>query len=289
MVKNWMMTIPRVAKVNVESKLFHYEEEIRITTRWLRYMLDCNDVKKWIIAMEEGKGGYKHYQIRLSVSNESFFDWCKDHIPWAHLEEASDKWEYEKKEGHYWTSWELPAVRKLRFGEITEVQRRALKALRTQSERQVDVWYDKDGGSGKTWLGTHLLETGEALYIRANAYNTEAICNFIVHNWNGQRIIVIDIPRAFDPKKATGLYETIEMIKDGPVFSLKWEGSWKNVRGTKLLVCTNTKLDMKMLSKDRWRFHYGPNFEDAPKCAAAHGPGSSWEDDGMVGGQGSLS
>ena len=90
-MKTYMMTVPR-----------------SVPKRALRIMIECNDVKKWIIGIEKGRSGYDHYQIRIKVSNDNFFDWCKVHIPSAHVEEGQDLWEYERKEGRYWCSNDTP-------------------------------------------------------------------------------------------------------------------------------------------------------------------------------------
>ncbi|QIN96627.1 MAG: replication-associated protein [Smacoviridae sp.] len=238
-----MMTIPQT----VPKKL-------------LRIMIENNDCKKWIIGKEEGKNGYKHYQIRLSTSNPEFFDWCKKYVPQAHIEECTDKWEYERKEGRYWASWDKVETRKERFGEPKGWQRTALKRLRTQNDRQVDVWYDPVGNRGKSWLAGHLFETCGACIVPRDWNNPSEITNYLVHNYNDEPIIVIDIPRETDIPK--GFYATVEMIKDGLIGTTKWEGKMRNIRGVKILILTNKMMDLKKLSKDRWRLN-GINTENA--------------------------
>ena len=55
-------------------------------------MIEKNDCKKWIIGKEEGKNGYKHWQVRLETSNDSFFEWMQNHIPTAHIEKQNAEW-----------------------------------------------------------------------------------------------------------------------------------------------------------------------------------------------------
>ena len=62
----------------------------KVHKRTLKIMIEQNDIKKYIIASEEGFGGYKHWQVRLKTSNDKFFEWCKKNIPEAHVEEATD-------------------------------------------------------------------------------------------------------------------------------------------------------------------------------------------------------
>lgn len=242
-MQTYMLTIPR-----------------SVPKKALRIMIEANDCKRWIIAKETGHGGYDHWQIRLQTSNDSFFEWCKLHIPTAHVEEAQNKWEYEKKEGKYWASWDTTDVRKQRFGKPQAWQRTALERLRTQNDRQVDVWYDPIGNRGKSWLAGHLFETGQACVVPRDWTNPSEITNYLVHNYQDEGIIVIDIPRETGIPK--GFYATVEMIKDGLIGTTKWEGKMRNIRGVKIMIMTNHMMDLKKLSKDRWRLN-GINAQNA--------------------------
>ena len=107
------------------------------------------------------------------------------------------------------------------------------------------------------------------------------ITNYLVHNYADEGIIVIDIPR--ETKVPTGFYATIEMIKDGLIGSTKWEGKMRNIRGTKVIIFTNHKLDRDKLSHDRWRFNYITEhaLNGAPRRADA--PGDRLGQDGVRG------
>lgn len=225
----------------------------RVHKRQLKIMLEENDVKRYVVGRERGKGGYEHWQIRLQTSNRSFFDWMQANIPEAHCEQANDVWEYERKEGRFWCSEDTNEIRAVRFGQLTKAQKGIIQTLRSQNDRQVDVWYDPKGNHGKSWLSVHLYETGKALIVPRASTTSEKLSAFICSAWKGEQIIVIDIPRASKPTVA--LYETIEEIKDGLVFDHRYSGKTRNIRGTKIAVFTNHKLDLKQLSNDRWRLH----------------------------------
>lgn len=231
-----MMTIPRT-----------------VHKRILKIMIEVNDVKKWIIAKETGKGGYEHYQVRIQTSNENFFTWCKENIPQAHIEKASDTWEYERKEGVYWTSEDTNEIRQCRFGELTPQQKKIMKTIKNQDVRTVDVWLDPKGNHGKSWLTIHLWETEQALVVPRASATAEKLSAFVCSAWKGEPIVIIDLPRASKP--TTSLYEAIEEMKDGLVFDHRYQGKTRNIRGTKMIVFTNTPLDLKKLSADRWRLH----------------------------------
>lgn len=235
-MKTYMMTIPRT-----------------VHKRILKIMIEKNDCKKWIIAKETGKGGYEHYQIRVQTSNDNFFWWCKQHLHNAHIEECTDNWDYEVKEGSYWTSWDSNSIRSVRFGTPTRLQMSMLRTIKNQSDREIDVWLDKKGNHGKSWLSIHLYEKRRALVVPRSACSATELSAYICSAYKGEGIIIIDIPRS--AKLHRDIYETMEEIKDGLVFDKRYSGHCRNIRGVKVIVFTNQPLDTKMLSHDRWRLH----------------------------------
>lgn len=121
---NYMLTVP--SKKN-ECDFYSW---MHILKQW--------NVKKYVIGLEEGKGGYKHWQVRLQLSGEGkmkfpggveleFFDWFKAYYPKAHIEKASDTWEYERKEGRFITSEDTVEILKIRFGKPRPEQRKILQ------------------------------------------------------------------------------------------------------------------------------------------------------------------
>lgn len=238
-MKNYIVVQPRDSEHTIEErdKLFEF--------------FDKYDVHKWIIGAETGKNGYNHWQMRMAT--RFTFDQMKVIFPKAHIEECSDTWEYERKEGDFWTSEDTPEIRAIRFGEMNDRQKHIVETARSQNDRQVDVWYDPKGNNGKTWLTVHLWERGKALVVPRASCTAEKLSAFICSAYRGQEFIIIDIPRA--GKIPAGLYECIEEVKDGLVFDHRYAGKARNIRGAKVIVFTNTKLDEKRLSFDRWRLH----------------------------------
>lgn len=225
-----------------------------MTKRDWEIVIEENDCKRWIIAMEEGKGGYKHWQVRLESSNPDFFDWMKEHYPKAHVEEAQvQEFAYERKEGRFWTSEDTTEIRICRFGKMRVWQKQLKKELKKQSVREIDVVLDNVGNKGKTFFTIALWERGEALVVPRYSCTPEKLSAFVCSSYNGEPIVIIDIPRANKPTEA--LYETMEEVKDGLVFDPRYSGKTKNVRGVKVVVFTNHQLKLKMLSDDRWKLH----------------------------------
>lgn len=218
-------------------------------------LLEALDCKKWIIGKERGKNGYEHWQIRVETSSGEFFERWSKVLPTSHIEKSTSDWTdtYERKEGCFWTHADTVEILKVRFGILNSAQKRIIQTARGQNDRQVDVWYDPKGNHGKTWLTIHLWERGEALVVPRSSTTAEKLSAFVCSAYNGEEFIIIDIPRS---RKITGeLYEAIEELKDGLVFDHRYSGKARNVRGAKVIIFTNVKLDEKKLSYDRWRLH----------------------------------
>lgn len=224
---------------------------------WLSYFRK-QDCHKWIIALEHGAQGLVHWQLRWKQRNLetkeqriSFFNQFKTYFPEAHIEFTENWCDYERKEGNFVTSDDNAETIKIRFGSPRPLQREILDIAESQNDRQIDVWYDPKGNHGKSWLTIHLYERGKAFPVFVtNARQTSAdICS----GYQGQKYIILDIPRAC--KIPPELYEVLERIKDGLVHDSRYTDKIRNIRGCRIIVFTNQKLDQKRLSYDRWRLH----------------------------------
>lgn len=238
--------------------------------RWLQ----DQDSHKWIVAAETGARGYKHWQMR--------FQWRKpeqlpegQEIAWLRMEfikilpslkrsihieiaTASDAWAYESKEGRYIASWDSFDTLKLRFGKPKDRQKGVLQALQATNDRQVVVWYDKEGNAGKSWYVSYLVETGQAYFTPSYLTSVKDVVQAVAsqakedrkHGWRPRPYLVIDIPRSW--KWSTELYTGIEALKDGLIMDPRYQAERVNIRGTKVLICTNTMPKLDKLSADRW-------------------------------------
>lgn len=207
-----------------------------------------------------GRNGYRHWQIRLVTSNRDYFEWMSVNFPAAHVEEAStDTADYERKSGNFLSSSDTREIRQVRFGVLRKSQEKILEEVNEDQGkdadgiRRISVFLDKRGCRGKTWLTLYLYEHGRALVVPRASTTAEKMSAFVCSAYNGQEYIIIDIPRS--RKITPELYETLEELKDGLVYDHRYSGRSRNIRGVKLIVFTNTELDTKKLSEDRWRLH----------------------------------
>lgn len=224
---------------------------------WLEYF-EQQDCHKWIIALEHGKGGLKHWQLRFKVrgcdtkqGKDAYFRAWKFQFPTAHIEFTENWCDYERKEGTFVTSDDSREVLSVRFGKPNKWQQQVIYDAMSQSVREIDTYLDKKGKHGKSWLAIHLYEKGLAFLVYAPS--GKQISQDICSGYKGQPFIIIDLPR--DEKLSPDFYGQIERIKDGIVHDSRYSDRTRNIRGAKLIIFTNNPLNLKKLSDDRWRLH----------------------------------
>lgn len=176
--------------------------------------------------------------------------WVAENMPYAFCEEAEDVWNYERKESNFICSEDTTEILKIRFGKLRENQKKIIEEIKKQGDRNVTVIYDPNGNNGKSWLSIHLYERGRALVVPRASTTAEKLSAFVCSAYNGEEFVLIDIPRSrpITPE----LYEVIEELKDGLVYDHRYSGRCRNIRGVKVGIFTNTKLDIDKLSIDRW-------------------------------------
>lgn len=223
----------------------------------LQDWLQEQDSHKWVVAKETGKGGYRHIQARFAVAElkDERWDEVKRRFPGAHIEEASNNWEYERKEGRYLTSEDTPEIRQQRFGKLWPTQKLAISILESTSDREIMVWVSHEGNEGKSWLVGHLYEVGKACIVPPTIDTVKGMMQWVASAYRGEPYIVIDIPRSW--KWSEQLYVAIESIKDGLVYDTRYTARLKNIRGVKVMVMTNNDPKLDKLSIDRWVFFDG--------------------------------
>lgn len=236
MSKIWMLVLER----NPERESI---EEVKI----LQWIIK-NDIHDWIVAKEVGRFGYHHWQIRMRTQYN--FEQMKAFFPKAHIEEASDTYEYERKDGNFYTGQDTIGILRVRFGKLRDNQRRILAEADLQSDRGICCVVDRRGNSGKTWLTSHLYETGRAFYCPPTITTAQGIIQHIASGYRGEEYIVIDVPRS--THWTNQLYVAVETVKDGLVYDTRYHSTIRNIRGAKVIVFCNNKPNLSKLSSDRW-------------------------------------
>ena len=111
--------------------------------------------------------------------------------------------------------------------------------------RRVHWFVDYEGNAGKTYLSMYLMCCG-ALRLE-NSKSAD-----IKYAYNGHRVVVFDFSRSVEENFN---YQAIESIKNGCVFSTKYECVSKLFEQPHVFVFSNVHPVESKLSKDRWDIH----------------------------------
>ena len=111
------------------------------------------------------------------------------------------------------------------------------------SERDILWVYCPNGNTGKTYLSKHLVDKYGAFYCNGGK-GTD-----ITFAYNGESTIVFDYVR--DSKEYVN-YGVIEQIKNGILFSSKYESGMKRFTVPRVIVMANFLCDRTKFSRDRY-------------------------------------
>ena len=121
-----------------------------------------------------------------------------------------------------------------------------MKMLELQGEREILFVIDEQGNQGKTWLTQYITLTKDGQCFDSTNKKD------VAYALNPERkIFVFDMTRATEPKMSL---QILESIKNGVVFSGKYESGTKIVAGAKVIVMANsfTEAHEAQLSRDRF-------------------------------------
>lgn len=120
------------------------------------------------------------------------------------------------------------------------------KAREQPEERPVYWFYDQKGGRGKTWMCKVLLQENQGNVFYSNGGKAADI----TFGYQGEKIVLFDYTR--DYQDYVG-YGPMEQLKNGVLFSTKYQSILKNFDPPHVFVFANFEPDFTKLSRDRWR------------------------------------
>nr|QKV51285.1 putative replication associated protein [Crucivirus sp.] len=116
--------------------------------------------------------------------------------------------------------------------------------INCQPDDRSIIWYvDPEGNQGKSWMCNYLMCVRNALVL-GNAKSSD-----IAHIWNGEDIVVFDFSRSQESHINYGI---IEDIKNGRVFSPKYNGKVKIYMSPHIVCFSNFHPELSKMSQDRW-------------------------------------
>lgn len=117
---------------------------------------------------------------------------------------------------------------------------------RDPDDRTIHWFWEPNGNVGKTSLCKYLVVHHDALMLSGKSND---MFHMLAQFPNKRKLILVDIPRS---SQDFINYGAIEMIKNGLIFSGKYEGAQLVFNSPHLIVFANAPPDYTKLSGDRW-------------------------------------
>lgn len=147
--------------------------------------------------------------------------------------------------------------RRVQVGRCAILEEMANAVLKPWQERLRDIvleppcprkvyWlFDLDGNSGKSWMARYLVARHSAIIF------THGKLVDLVHAYESQPVVVIDLART-QAEKIDHVYQLIESLKNGVMFSSKYDSCSKIFKPPHVIVFANFEPERSKLSEDRW-------------------------------------
>lgn len=216
----------------------------------------------YIIGKEVGELGTHHLQGYFHAQNAVSFKTLKTINNRWHIQKAKGSDEenliYCSKENNYITNI-IPAYEENLEGEILleknlyTWQKEILYIIRNEkpNDRKVNWFVDYEGGKGKSQFCKFLFFHKLANIIKGG--KASDIKNLLLTSKNS-RDIIFDFSRSTENEYVS--YTCIEELKDGYLYSTKYEGGCKLIATPHIFVFSNFEPKREKLSSDRWNIIY---------------------------------
>lgn len=210
---------------------------------------------KWFIFQEEtGESGTEHLQGTLCLQKKQRLTELKKlnrRINWQPTRSVKASIEYctkyETRSGDiYYHGIDLPEKIDLctPYGWQLEV----LKIIQQKPDNRSIYWFwEPNGGVGKTELAKYLVVKHNALMLTGKSQD---MYHMISKFPKKRKLILCDVPKS---SMEYINYSAIEQIKNGLIFSGKYEGTQLVFNSPHVFVFANEEPDYEAMSRDRWK------------------------------------
>lgn len=228
--------------------------------------------KKWAFQLEQGEGGYRHWQCRISLvkkkTQNMFISMLMENdISLFHVSPTSSNackgspfyvMKVDTRIDGPWTDKDEPPRPKLPTVELMDKeglrpwQNDLLWAVDGYENRIINIVVDPVGNHGKGAFCKYIWYHRMGQPIPSMTVY-EDIIQFVMCQPES-KLYVVDLPRAMPKERLAGLYSGIESLKDGMLFDKRYKGVFKYMPEPQIIVFTNRWPKLGHLSLDRWRF-----------------------------------
>ncbi len=206
--------------------------------------------KSWVFQLEQGEdSAYKHWQGCCSLKRKERFCTVKNLFPIAtHLEPCKDWWASKAYCSKTDTRLEGPYTEKTLIVKTIEVlrpwQQYIKEKLLEEPDDRTILWiWDSTGATGKTQFTKYM-----AVKHGAQALNNGKTSD-LAYAIGMTSIVMVNLCRSLEGKVN---YQALESIKDGLIFSPKYESCTKIFNSPHLAIFANFEPDRAAMSEDRW-------------------------------------
>lgn len=214
----------------------------------------CTD---WVFQEEVGDSGTPHLQGVIKLKKPMRFTEFTPNltIHWEPVKRLQESITYCTKERSHTGrrceggNWKFKRPLKL-ITPDRPWQVDLLNILKEEPDDRKVYWYWSDAGNmGKSSFGKYLVATHSCVFIDEGK-KTDIMKTIMDADMDRPRVaVVFDVPRDNGNKVS---YKSIESIKNGMIYSPKYESGYKLFNPPHLIVFCNYEPDYTKLSADRW-------------------------------------
>lgn len=220
---------------------------------------------KYIVAKEVGKNGTKHLQGYMYFKNAISFNTVKKALPKAHIEKAKGNWkqnyEYCSKDGDFVTNIITESNEAIEdaimlnelYGNIVwrPWQQQVIDIIEGPIDNRAIHWFWEETGSvGKSFLAKYVSLKYNAIIASGKQNDVfNQVLEWVKKNGRRPRVVIVDCPRSAIEYIH---YGCIEAVKNGMLYSGKYEGGRCIFYTPHVIVFANELPQKKKMSADRW-------------------------------------
>lgn len=216
---------------------------------------------KYVMQPETGESGTPHLQGTFQLPNARWRNAIAKRFPGIHLEKTRSiegakaycqKSETADEERKIYCSANFRIVKDpLRGRDLYEWQRYVLKLIRTDpDDRSIHWFWEPTGNAGKTALAKSICLQFNAIYVSGKSSDINYAITQCEKSSKGiPKIFIFDYPRSYESYVS---YGALEKVKDGIVFSAKYESRMLLFNAPHVICFANFHPDLSKLSRDRW-------------------------------------
>lgn len=215
----------------------------------------------FILGKEVGKQGTPHIQGYLEFKHVRKFSALHKRFPKIHFEKAKGT----KSQNHKYCSKDNNFTKKLTFQEKLHQsilkeeyenitwkpwQNQVIEYCNSKPDSRKIFWvYDKLGNRGKSFLAKYIWLKFDCILADGKKDNIFNQTKLFLENEKEPRIILLDVPR-YNIEYIN--YGVLEQLKNGLIYSGKYEGGVCAFRYPHVIVFANIEPEYHKMSEDRW-------------------------------------